>query len=193
MTLASCFTCLGPAQTQAVQTYLLQQIAGDSHTPEELAELSKCFCFDPARMKAVQAYLLCQIANSGGGLATVYHGHSPNEWSTEVDFAGLQYSHAATDQFADYDFPILEYLAEDAYLYWLWPDSMGSPAVTTGFNIVGVPIGNVIIGGIASSGIYSNTENGWNYATVTLDGVLYRVYRTENKVASGQLWVITVE
>lgn len=65
MTAAKCFTCLGPQQTLAVQTYLLQQIAGDSHTVEELMALAKCFsCLGPKQLREIQAYLLCQIVNS---------------------------------------------------------------------------------------------------------------------------------
>jgi hypothetical protein len=62
---AGCLQCLTPQQSAWVQTYLLQQIAGDTHNPQELVALSKCFaCLTLKQLIEVQSYLLCQLANS---------------------------------------------------------------------------------------------------------------------------------
>lgn len=62
---AGCLNCLTLQQAAWVQVYLLQQIAGDTHTPAELVALAKCFsCLSPKQLLEVQVYLLCLL--SGG-------------------------------------------------------------------------------------------------------------------------------
>lgn len=68
---AQCFqTCVPDGMHQAIQTYLLAQIAnsmaGTSTDPQTLANLAKCFrCLD-GNQASVQSYLLCQIATASG-------------------------------------------------------------------------------------------------------------------------------
>lgn len=61
---AGCLNCLTPYQAEWINTYLLQQIAGDTHTPQELVELAKCFsCFTLKQLLEIQVYLLCEHQN----------------------------------------------------------------------------------------------------------------------------------
>ncbi len=64
---AACFTCLDPAQKEAIKLYLLAVIAGGSTDPAELLTAAKCFtCLDDTQKKAINTYLLCQAANAAG-------------------------------------------------------------------------------------------------------------------------------
>ena len=61
---ARCFqSCIPNEMQQAIQTYLLAVIAGESLDPDTLLEKAKCFkCLDGMQAE-VQSYLLCAIAN----------------------------------------------------------------------------------------------------------------------------------
>lgn len=62
---AGCLSCLSPIQTEFINTYLLQQLLGNTNTPAELASLAKCFnCLSLKELTAIQVYLLCQLANA---------------------------------------------------------------------------------------------------------------------------------
>lgn len=65
---AKCYTCLDPAQREAVKTYLLAVIAGGSTDPETLLTEAKCFvCLDPLQREVINSYLLCQAVTALGG------------------------------------------------------------------------------------------------------------------------------
>ncbi len=69
------------------------------------------------------------------------------------------------------------------YKYFTWPDSFGSPTATTGFKDTSTNLG-VAMADNTDNAAYSNTQNGWYYAIVSVmsNGVTanYRVYRTKN-------------
>lgn len=66
MTLSKCFDAIPSGMQLAVQTYLLQQIAGNTMTVDELMEAAACFIakIPAGDQLAVQNYLLCQIASA---------------------------------------------------------------------------------------------------------------------------------
>lgn len=60
---AKCFFCLNASTQMEVQTYLLQQIAGDTSTPSQLAQKAAAFmALNPSTLREIQTYLLCVIA-----------------------------------------------------------------------------------------------------------------------------------
>ena len=63
---AVCFDCIPIGMQMAVQTMLIAQIAGDTRTPQELADAAKCFfnCIPHGEQIAVQNYLLCQYLST---------------------------------------------------------------------------------------------------------------------------------
>lgn len=63
---ATCFGCIPIGMQMAVQTMLIAQIAGDTRTPQELADAARCFfnCINPGEQLAVQNYLLCQYLST---------------------------------------------------------------------------------------------------------------------------------
>lgn len=60
---AKCY-CFDDTIQQAVQIYLLEQIAQTGLTPSQLQAAAKCYCFDEDTQRAIKAYLLCQISNA---------------------------------------------------------------------------------------------------------------------------------
>lgn len=67
MEAAKCLnSCVPPGMHAAIQTYLLQQIAGNTMTTDELMQAADCFnkCIPKGMQASVQNYLLCQIINS---------------------------------------------------------------------------------------------------------------------------------
>lgn len=75
-------------------------------------------------------------------------------------------------------------LAAGDYKYFSWPDSYGSPTAATGFKdtSTGFPVS---MADAADNAAYSNVQNGWNYALVSVTNtfgvtVNYRVYRSKN-------------
>lgn len=64
---SKCYNCIPTGAQSEVMIYLLQQIAGNTETVNQLMENSKCFKCIPAGMQPeVITYLLCQIANAAG-------------------------------------------------------------------------------------------------------------------------------
>lgn len=62
---SKCFSCLTDSRELAIQTYLLQQVAGNSQTVGELFSAASCFaCLTDHQLRAIQAYLLCQITDA---------------------------------------------------------------------------------------------------------------------------------
>lgn len=56
--------CVPPGMHPAIQTYLLQQIAGNTMTIDQLLAEAKCYTCIPAGMqREVQLMLLCEIVN----------------------------------------------------------------------------------------------------------------------------------
>jgi hypothetical protein len=61
-TAASCY-CFDEKTSRQVLIYLLAQIAGNTSTPAELAEASKCYCGLPNKaINQIIVYLLDEIA-----------------------------------------------------------------------------------------------------------------------------------
>lgn len=61
---SKCFVCVPKGMQNEVIIYLLQQIAGNTQTPNELLESAKCLkCLPPGTLPEIQVYLLCQIVN----------------------------------------------------------------------------------------------------------------------------------
>jgi hypothetical protein len=64
---ANCMKCIPTGMQPEVIIYLLQQIAGNTQTTDQLVQSAACFKCIPSGMQAdVQTYLLCQIANAAG-------------------------------------------------------------------------------------------------------------------------------
>lgn len=68
MAAAACFTCFGPQEQLAVQTYILYRLSGMSTTPQQLMTAATCFmCFTPGQLSAITVYLLFALFTGGGG------------------------------------------------------------------------------------------------------------------------------
>lgn len=79
-------------------------------------------------------------------------------------------------------------LAAGGYKFLCWPDSLGSPTAVTGVKDTATNL-SVSMADISDNPAYSNTQNGWSYALVSvtnINGVTtnYRVYRTKNILGS---------
>lgn len=62
---ANCFKCIPGGMQPEVMIYLLQQIAGNTETPDQLVQSAKCFkCIGQGMMSEVIVYLLCQTVNA---------------------------------------------------------------------------------------------------------------------------------
>jgi hypothetical protein len=61
------------------------------------------------------------------------------------------------------------------YKFFAWPDEFGSPRAYNGFRdpLSGSPI---VMAGTDQG--YSETENGWGYKLISIDGTAFRLYRT---------------
>jgi len=112
----------------------------------------------------------------------VYYGTSEDAILDESGIEALESSRASTTEAGTYEFTVAA--SPEKYLYFAWPNSFGSPAATTGFSAFGFPLG------MASGGDFSNVQNGWYYALVTVGGTSYRLYRTEYK--QGMDYTVTV-
>ena len=137
MALATCFDSIPAGMQLAVQTYLLQQIAGNTMTLNELMDAAKCFDSIPAGDQlAVQNYLLCQIANGNGGV------------TTDGLFSQAQHlsNFALVDDDADItvNFPNLITVSSDINITWsLLTTSLNFPLLSSiggTLNILSVPI-----------------------------------------------------
>lgn len=101
----------------------------------------------------------------------LYWGSSTNATLNASQIIALANQNDVDDAGGTYNFPAN---SPSAYLYLCWPDdSSKQPAAGNGFSSGGLP---VALAG-ASEG-YANSENGWNYALVTVGSDVYRVYRT---------------
>lgn len=70
------------------------------------------------------------------------------------------------------------------YKYFAWADSLGSPTAVTGFKDTATNL-TVAMADSTDNAAYSNVQNGWSYALVSVTNVNgittnYRVYRTKN-------------
>lgn len=75
-------------------------------------------------------------------------------------------------------------LAAGGYKYFVWDDALGSPTAVTGFKDTSTNL-SVAMADSSDNAAYSNTQNGWSYALVSVtnaEGVTSnkRVYRTKN-------------
>jgi hypothetical protein len=75
-------------------------------------------------------------------------------------------------------------MAAGGYKYFAWPDSFGSPTAVTGFKDAATNLA-VSMASSSDDAAFSQTQNGWNYALVSVTNSFgaslnYRVYRTKN-------------
>lgn len=115
-----------------------------------------------------------------------YYGASTNTTLTESDIFAFTSKNNIANPAATYAFGAN---TPDKYEYIIFKDGSYRPVASTGFVTGGLPM----TGDLADTGTYSNTENGWPYATVTLAGATYRVYRTKNLIALALNIVLTTE
>lgn len=114
----------------------------------------------------------------------IYWGASSEAVLEAADITGLSQRVDATGPGRDYTFvPVGQ-----QYLYFAWPDSFVlQPVASIGFVTGGLPMLGDLAG--ASEG-YGQTENGWPYALVAVNGEAFRVYRT--LYPQGVVFTITV-
>jgi len=110
-------------------------------------------------------------------LFRIFYGTSANATLTEAQIEALSNSPLASSENATYSF------GTGGYKYWAWPDSFGSPTASTGFKDTATNLA-VAMASAVDDAAYSNTENGWSYALVSVTNpngvtVNYRVYRTK--------------
>ena len=122
------------------------------------------------------------------GLTTVswlwrlYAGTSTSVTLTEADIEALVFSTLTNTSSRTYS------LAAGGYKYFCWADSLGSPTAVTGFRDTSTNLA-VAMADSSDNAAYSNTQNGWSYALVSVTNVNgvttnYRVYRTKNILGS---------
>lgn len=109
-------------------------------------------------------------------LWTRFSGTSANTSLTEAQIEALS-SALATGFTGTYTF------GTGNYKYMAWPDTFGSPAALTGFRDTSTNLA-VAMADSTDDAAYSNTQNGWSYAIVSVtngNGITtnYRVYRTK--------------
>lgn len=118
------------------------------------------------------------------GLASVswlwrfFYGISANPTLTAGQIQALANDPLSSAFAGTYSFPATN------YKYFAWPDSFGSPTAVTGFKDTSTNL-SVAMAGVGDNPAYSNTQNGWSYALVSVTNVNsittnYRVYRTKN-------------
>ncbi len=107
-----------------------------------------------------------------------YAGTSANATLTEAQIEALALNALQAS------FATTYIMAAGDYKYFSWPDSFGSPTAATGFKdtSTGFPVS---MADAADNAAYSNVQNGWNYALVSVTNTLgvtvnYRVYRSKN-------------
>lgn len=105
-----------------------------------------------------------------------FYGTSSNVTLTEAQIEALT-SGLASGFAATYS------LAAGNYKYFAWPDSFGSPTASTGFRDTSTNL-SVAMADSTDDASYSNTENGWSYAIVSVTNANgqttdYRLYRTK--------------
>lgn len=122
------------------------------------------------------------------GLTTVswlwrlYAGTSTSVTLTEANIEALAFSTLTNTSSRTYS------LAAGGYKYFCWADSLGSPTAVTGFRDTSTNLA-VAMADSSDNAAYSNTQNGWSYALVSVTNVNgvttnYRVYRTKNILGS---------
>lgn len=66
--LSKCFACMTQTEIEAVKTYLLSVLAGETGTPDEILDKAKCWeCIDRSTAINLQNYLLCQAVDKCAG------------------------------------------------------------------------------------------------------------------------------
>jgi hypothetical protein len=107
-----------------------------------------------------------------------YIGTSTNTTLTEAQIEALA-TQAVSSTFAT-----TYALAAGGYKYFVWDDTLGSPTASTGFKDTATNLA-VAMADSTDNAAYSNVQNGWSYALVSVtnvNGVVSnkRVYRTKN-------------
>lgn len=107
-----------------------------------------------------------------------YIGTSTNTVLTEAQIEALAAISLSSGFAATYA------LAAGGYKYFVWDDALGSPTATTGFKDTATNLA-VDMADVTDHANYSNIQNGWSYALVSVtnaQGVVSnkRVYRTRN-------------
>lgn len=104
------------------------------------------------------------------GAFIMYYGKSTNAILTGAEVAALLTSKSTGTIDATYDFA-----AGAGYMFFCWPESQGSPAAGTGFMVgsFGVPMATAAEG-------FDQTQNGYAYKAVTVEGIACRLYRSYN-------------
>lgn len=78
-------------------------------------------------------------------------------------------------------------MAAGDYKYFSWPDGFGSPTAGNGFRDASNGF-NIDMASVADNGAYSNVQNGWSYALISVTNgfgvnVNYRLYRSRFTLA----------
>jgi hypothetical protein len=107
-----------------------------------------------------------------------YYGTSASVTLDETAIKALANGGLAGGCAATYGF------AAGSYKYFAWPDSFGGPSAFTGFKDTSTNL-PVDMATSADNAAYSNVQNGWSYAIVSVTNAQsintnYRVYRTRN-------------
>lgn len=111
-------------------------------------------------------------SGGAGGSFTVYYGKDDLTILTGAQALGTLTAKSTSTIVSTYSLA-----AGTGYIYFAWPETAGSPKAGTGF-----AIGSFNVPMATSGDGYDQTENGWAYKLVTIDGVSCRLYRTFNKV-----------
>jgi len=114
----------------------------------------------------------------------VYYGTNTSvTLAASTDVTSLSSSGLASGFSGTYSF------AAGGYKYFCWPDTFGSPSATSGFKDTsnGLPMAMATS---TDNAAYSNVQNGWYYATLSVSNLAYsvsttyRIYRTQNILGS---------
>jgi hypothetical protein len=111
-----------------------------------------------------------------------FYGTSTNNVLTAAQIQALSSSGLAGNFTGTYSF------AANAYKYFAWPDSFGSPTAITGFKDTSNNL-PMAMATVSDDSNYSNVQNGWYYALVSVTNSLsqttnYRLYRTQSQLSS---------
>jgi hypothetical protein len=112
----------------------------------------------------------------------LYSGTSTSVTLTEAAIEALAFNTLTNTASRTYS------LAAGGYKYFCWADSLGSPTAVTGFRDTSTNLA-VSMADSTDNAAYSNTQNGWSYALVSVTNANsittnYRVYRTKNILGS---------
>lgn len=105
---------------------------------------------------------------------TVYWGASESTTLNEAGITGLENNIVSATPAGNYVFTITG--EDEKFCFFAWPNAMlDQPVATSGFKAGSFNMTGDMAG--AAQGFVSS-QNGWNYTTVSVGGVSYRLYRT---------------